>query len=76
MKIVKEKLYEDVGQYSTDQLRQDFEDYITLENVNIGEEEKQSFFHDVLLISYNNGMINSTNELYDFISIKINSFSR
>ena len=74
MKLVKTRLYEQEGQYSQEQLKQDFETFISVENVKISDENKTSLFNEVIVPDYSNGLINSSNELFNIMSDKINSY--
>ena len=73
MKLVKERLYES-EMYSEDQLRKDFDTYIELEAPEVSDDDKNLFWHEIILVHFHNGLINSTNELFDAISDKLNSF--
>ena len=74
MKLVKTRLYEQEGQYSQEHLKQDFETYISVENVKISDENKAALFSEVIVPDYSSGLINSTGELFNLMSDKINSY--
>jgi len=74
MKLVREKLYEQEGQYSEDTLRNDFQAYIDAESVKISDENKAALFSEVIIPEYTSGMIKSTSELFNVMSDKINSY--
>lgn len=73
MKLVRESLYESAG-YSTEQLEKDYQTYMETEIPEVSDDDKIEFFNQVIKLAFDNEMINSTAELYDFISSKINSY--
>lgn len=73
MKLVRESLYESAG-YSPEQLEKDYQTYMETEIPEVSDDDKIEFFNHVVKLAFDNEMINSTPELIDFVSSKINSY--
>ena len=72
MKLVRERLYEESSAYSTDQMKKDYDNFISVEEIHIKPEDKERFFNEVIIPAQSD--IRSANELYDIVSSKMNSY--